>query len=660
MKLGRPIDQQRLSSVIQRFQREHQCGRRPPLGVLLAEVSDAEKPALFRELLSVELWSLRAAGGNPCQETYLHQYADYSDIIRELFAAVGSFTVSMNATTSQTSSSDSSLVECVLSESGWPQLQRYRLLERLGKGGFGEVWRAFDEQDQRYVAIKGPRTDCVVTPGRVEKFLAEARRTREVNIAGLVRVLDVVHGDGPSGNRSVCFIVMELMEGGSLADRISQASRRQAIHWLAQVADTLAELHRHGIVHRDVKPENILFDKKNRPYLSDFGLAATESEQLAERPGLLGTAAYMSPEQARGTHVDRRADIYSLGVVLYRILADDRFPYLANNRQELLDQLLDDRVVPRALPDTVPARLVRVCERCIAKPVSQRYRSAKQLAWDLRAWRDRFRNRAVLAVLGVLLITGTVAAAYSTFVLSRPPATLVTVAPSQPQSQLEPRLHEGEVLAMLPMAAVTEASVRPHRALPVDQVVWPYNEGTDWSVTDRGNTLQVSTNHTSLIGVGQLRKGQDLTFEFDLEQLNWTGMAGVFVGHRKKDDQRMRFEVIELRNYDTHFECLRAIREYQRTPDGLGDFQLARARIPPPRGPQTMTLKIKAGRIDEVRWGGEPLPALVQISPRDARHVEDCRGEIGFFNLNSSAAFSHLKLDHTPFRMQRPDTKDNF
>lgn len=407
MKVLRQSDHVCVSSATHSFQEALQCGQQPSIEQYLSETGDADRTEVFRELLSVELSRLRRSSAGPRLEVYLERFPEFEAIVREQFIGFDSFQMSMDSTMSHATSCGEAPSGSIHPSDGKPELERYRLLEQLGQGGFGQVWRAFDDESNRYVAIKGPRADRGVTPARVASFLAEAQRVREINVHGVVKVLDVVQTPETPTSASLCFIVMELMDGGSLADRLGAGiGRRQAVRWVASLSETLAELHRHDVVHRDIKPENILFDKRGRLYLSDFGLAATEAEQLAEQPGVLGTVAYMAPEQARGTHVDRRADIYSLGVVLYRMISGNKLPYLANSREEFLRQLLDENIAPRAIPDTVPSRLARVCERCIHKQASQRYRTAAELGRELRFWRNGLRMLyagAGFAILGVLL-----------------------------------------------------------------------------------------------------------------------------------------------------------------------------------------------------------------------------------------------------------------
>ncbi len=190
---------------------------------------------------------------------------------------------------------------------------RYRLDEKIAEGGFAEVWKGYDLELRRAVAVKVPKAGRLLS---TERFMAEARRVAGLKHPGVVPVFDVGR-DGES-----CFIVSEFVEGGSLADRIAKDRPRQqeAVRLVAEVAETLAYAHRQGFVHRDIKPGNILIDQHGRALLADFGIARSPDDGAESGAVSFGTLAYMSPEQVEGQAVDHRADIYSLGVVLYELL----------------------------------------------------------------------------------------------------------------------------------------------------------------------------------------------------------------------------------------------------------------------------------------------------------------------------------------------------
>jgi serine/threonine protein kinase len=259
---------------------------------------------------------------------------------------------------------------------------RYRTERMLGQGGFGLVYLARDEQLRRLVAIKVAHPDRITAAGGAEAYLAEARTVAGLDHPHIVPVYDV-GGDATFP----FFVVSKLIDGTDLATRMRQTrlSHRETVELVATVAEALHHAHRQGLVHRDIKPGNLLLDRDGKPYVADFGLALREQD-MGKGPGYCGTPAYMSPEQARGEghRVDGRSDIISLGVVLYELLAGRR-PFQADSTMDLLDQIAGIEVKPpRQIDDTIPRELERICLKCLSKRTTDRYTTARDLAEDLR------------------------------------------------------------------------------------------------------------------------------------------------------------------------------------------------------------------------------------------------------------------------------------
>jgi len=258
------------------------------------------------------------------------------------------------------------------------RIGRYRIEKVLGKGGFGLVYLAYDEQLNRPVAVKVPHAKLISKAGDAESYLTEARTVANLDHPHIVPVHDV-----GSTDEFPCYIVSKYVEGTNLATRLKQTRllHIEAAELVATVAEALHYAHRQGLVHRDVKPGNILVGTDGKPYVVDFGLALRE-ENIGKGPKYAGTPAYMSPEQARGEghRVDGRSDIFSLGVVFYELLVARR-PFQADTRQELLEQITTLEVrAPREIDSDIPRELERICLKALSKRATDRYATAQDIA----------------------------------------------------------------------------------------------------------------------------------------------------------------------------------------------------------------------------------------------------------------------------------------
>ncbi|MEA2162749.1 MAG: eukaryotic-like serine/threonine-protein kinase [Thermoanaerobaculia bacterium] len=269
------------------------------------------------------------------------------------------------------------------------RLGHYEIIAPLGAGGMGEVYRARDPRIAREVAVKILPPAFAENADRLRRFEQEARATGAVNHPNLLTVFDVGTHDG------LPFIVSELLEGSTLRDRmVRPLAARKAVEYAIQIARGVGAAHDKGIVHRDLKPDNIFITEDERVKLLDFGLAKllqpnespevtmakTERRDDTAEGAVLGTVAYMSPEQVRGAGIDQRTDIFSFGVVLYEMLTGGR-PFHAASQVETMAAIIHDD--PPLLPQTVPAAIERIVQHAMEKMPSNRFQSMKDVVFAL-------------------------------------------------------------------------------------------------------------------------------------------------------------------------------------------------------------------------------------------------------------------------------------
>ena len=276
------------------------------------------------------------------------------------------------------------------------KLGPYEVVAPLGAGGMGEVYRARDPRIGRDVALKVVPESVAANEARLQRFAQEARAAGVLNHPNLLTIFDIGAQDGKP------FIVSELLEGHTLRDRLP-VSQRKAIDYALQIAAGLAAAHERGIVHRDLKPENVFVTDDERVKLLDFGLAKLVSQSSSEAsttierltdPGMvLGTAGYMSPEQVRGQQTDHRTDIFSLGTVLFEMLAGVQ-PFRRESQVETMNAVLND---DPSFPPNANAALERIVRHALEKNPSQRFQSAKDVAFALETFSGTGETSAVAA-----------------------------------------------------------------------------------------------------------------------------------------------------------------------------------------------------------------------------------------------------------------------
>jgi serine/threonine-protein kinase len=415
---------------------------------------------------------------------------------------------------------------------------RYTIIRPLGAGGMADVYLARDPQLNREVALKMPALERP-SPDALARFRVEARAVARLEHAAIVPLYEYGDHEGRP------FLVMRYMHGGSLADRIDQrrATLAEAVAVVDQIAAALDYAHAQGVIHRDVKPGNILFDDAGAAYLTDFGIArmidAGGGKSLTQTGLIVGTVAYMSPEQALGRpNLDGRVDIYSLGIVLYEMLTGD-IPYQADSQLQQA-MLHVNAPIPsiRERRRDLPPGIQAVIERALAKEPAQRYASGAALAADLRRAaagqaiargpqpaKERSRGVPVWLMIAAVAVVAVVLGMMALGNDDRPPATSASASANratpagggavvaQPSPANEPTeelqsiaVETGPTSTVAPAPADTATSTPTQTATPVSltptAVVCPGAFPARLRVGDRARVINYQLNVREGPGTG--------------------------------------------------------------------------------------------------------------------------------------------------------------
>jgi serine/threonine protein kinase len=375
---------ERIDRLCLKFEQQWKANKAPRIEDFLAEVSQANRGELLGELVRLDLDYHQSAEQvddvDALRQDYLSRFPAHETTVLAAFDQCP-------AKSNDRENAEETLTIDDVTRSWDPSLEaigRYRIEGLIGSGAFGNVYRTIDSQLDRVVAVKVLRSHRLTDSDR-ERFEQEARLVASLKHAGIVTVHDVGKTDDGSP-----FIVMEYIEGQDIraaADKHG-LTHRQIAEIFVSLGEALHYAHTAGLIHRDIKPSNVLLDERLTPYVVDFGLAIHESVQRLRAGEHAGTPHFMSPEQIRGEshRLDGRTDIWALGVTLYELLTGRR-PFQGTELSEIFDEILYHEPKPlRQIDDSIPSELERICLKCLAKRMSERYMAAVDLAVDLRQW----------------------------------------------------------------------------------------------------------------------------------------------------------------------------------------------------------------------------------------------------------------------------------
>lgn len=417
-----------LNEILERQQRSWNDDDPISIEMFLAETPVLrEQSSAIVDLIYAEILLREQRGENPSKEEYVSRFPNLSDSIERQFQIHRALEPSdqpkvLTDEGGKTLEENAAFSSMTINP---PTIPGFELQELLGRGGSGVAWRARDIKLERIVAIKFLLDNENADSGRAknERLSREATAAAKMLHPSIVQVHQVDEVNG------VPFLVMEYVEGGSLAEKLRSGPLpvEKSVELATSIADAVEHAHEKGIVHRDIKPGNILLDRDGVPRVCDFGLARKlDAEHSLHQTGdVLGTPAYMPPEQARGENADERSDVYSIGAVLYESLCG-RSPFQAAHPWEILYQVTTIDPIPlKQLNPAIPVELETICQKCLEKNPDRRYQAAAELAAELKRYTEGkpiharpvgllgkfskwcLRNRAIagLAAVSLLLLT---------------------------------------------------------------------------------------------------------------------------------------------------------------------------------------------------------------------------------------------------------------
>ena len=558
------------------------------------------------------------------------------------------------------------------------RLGRYFIESLIARGGFAKVYLSTDEALGRRVALKIPRLEKFKTPAKLREFLAEARTAAKLRHPGIVTIFDV--GQFANGTN---YIAMEYVAGQSLTD-LMHAGRipvPRAVDLLIKIAEAVHYAHSQGLVHRDLKPGNILIDDRGEPRVVDFGLAVHETAQAQLQGEVAGTPAYMSPEQFRGEvhRLDGRTDIWSLGCVFYQLLTG-RCPFHGDVNQ-LYDEVLNKAPKPpRQIDDRIPRELEAICFKCLSKSVDDRYTTAKDLADDLLDLRptDRatippsppsgesknasYKRRSWwMTVVGSTLLASCLIGLLAASLSPRGQSN-EGPAPPVPNPPIPVPITPLDGFVESHTTAGVWFPLLKHKPKPL---VFIESSMERWSYDDLREDVLVDAADIMLAELGETQ-AEEFKLQVSITKNSWSGGAGVFWGYSPRDPSNAGagFRCQHIYGYYFHegstpvFRLRRSTVEYgaklpymsrplmgQNTYLQSVEFPTGDGTTTPMgQGEKILEVRIRSGQVVSVKWGGVEIDGLID-SPKTLETVVPLpHGRFGIMNFGGTSRYSDARF----------------
>jgi hypothetical protein len=607
----------------------------------------AQHPALagdveaLLELVQEETAQRRQAGEQPALDDYLRRFPQHADALRRLWGRL-EVTLAQARAEGATSPEGATDPPLPLPAAPAPDLPGFQLREKLGEGGMGVVYRAHDLRLDQLRAIKVIRAGAFAGGESHDRFSREAKAVARLDHPGVVRIYSLGEHHG------ALYIVMEFLEGGSLQARLRQdpLAPREAADLVRRLALAVQHAHDNRVLHRDLKPGNVLLSANGAPKITDFGLAKLldSDDELTQSGAVMGTPAYMAPEQAEGrqSDIDGRTDVWALGAILYECLTG-RPPFKGDSRSETLEQVRKRRPVPpRALRAEVPAGLEEVCLRCLEKRAHRRYATAAQLAADLQAWLDGrsprvpparrlrrlgdgLRRRWPVASLAAALLAAALVAAFLLLPRGEPP-------PGPPAPGV-----------WHPLLAKEPVPLR-----------WPAGMNNHKRFDAAAREVVLSSDELGLLALGETA-APHYQLVVKLQQSPWVGNVGLFFGYQDRPAEKgpgQSYQVVELSSA-VQADQTRKWWVSWRTIDQLGapgrQRQIDKAHgtsapfdVSP--GEHRLALTVGAGGLESVYWDDDKVLPRLKAAGANPPPAGAYRGRFGLYVSNGNGAFRDARF----------------